>query len=221
MSDRTLIQKASANVKTVRANPAAEWPAGTLETADDALDAALSGMPVDPPTPAPPPAPQFVAPLDAGALYGQTKWLPGSLGCDLFVPRGTPVYAVCDGVIEEVLGGEGLTGGDEFILAPHDRSLGFRYRHCPCAVTQGTSVTQGQRIGQVWDPSLEELGPVPPWFPAPDGWQHLDWSVAYGTDQFSPEGGGGGNVRSYDWLQAVGYQGTVWTRTPGPPDAGH
>lgn len=220
MSDRTLIEEASQRVKTVRADPAAEWPEGTLEQADAALDAALGGMAADPVEP-PPQAPQFVAPLPPGAVYGVTKWLAGSLGCDLFCARGTPLYAVCDGVIEEVLGGTGLQGGDEFILAPADRSLGFRYRHSMSYCTVGQQVRQGEEIGYVYDPSLDQLGRVPAWFPAPDGYQHLDWSVAYGTDQFNPQGGGGGNIDADDWLQAIGYQGVRWTRTPGPPDAGH
>jgi hypothetical protein len=219
MSDRELIQEASDRVKAVRADPAAEWPEGSLEAADAALDAALGGMPTDPANP-PPQAPQFVAPLAPGAIYGQTKWLAGSLGCDLFVVRGTPVFAPVDCVIEEVLGGQGLSGGDELILATSDRQLSFRYRHTVAECRVGDYFEAGERLGHVGDDSLDLLGPTPAWFPAPDGYQHLDLSVAYGTDQFSPQGGGGGNVSAYDWLRAIGYVGTVYTRTPGPPDAG-
>jgi hypothetical protein len=54
MSDpRTLIQEASERVKAVRADPAAEWPAGSLEAADTWLDVALAGMLGPGPTPPP------------------------------------------------------------------------------------------------------------------------------------------------------------------------
>src|SRR4051795_10317846 len=50
-----LVQDASANVKAARLLDA-DWPEGTLEEADDALDAALAGEPPPPPPPPPEPA---------------------------------------------------------------------------------------------------------------------------------------------------------------------
>jgi hypothetical protein len=138
----------------------------------------------------------------------------------MFCRRGVEFYAPVDGVVEEVIGGSGLSGGAELIMATPDRQLAFRFRHVQSGLAVGTRVSQGQVLGIVRDDVLDTLGALPRWAVGfPDGWQHLDLSVAYGTDQFSPQGGGGGNVSSYDWLQAIGYQGTVWTRTPGPPDA--
>ena len=54
----------------------------------------------------------------------------------------------------------------------------------------------------------------------PDRYQHLDLSVNRGTDQFSPQGGGGGNYPAFQWLAELGYQGRILARTPGPPDSG-
>ncbi len=166
-----------------------------------------------------PTPPQFVAPLPAGAVYGQTKWLPGSLGCDLFVHRGTPVVAPADCVVEEVIFGSGLLGGDELILALPDHSWAWRYRHTAATHPVGYHAKQGEVVGTVTDPSLDQLC-RPPVVRMPDGWQHLDLSVNQGTDQFSPQGGGGGNRSAFQWLQSLGYQGTFLVRTPGPTDCG-
>jgi hypothetical protein len=176
------------------------------------------------PEPTPEPTAQFVSPIPNGAVYGQTKWLPGSLGCDLFIPRGTSVVAPADCVVEEVIPGVGLNGGAEVILALPDKSWAWRYRHVQATVTVGQQVSQGQQVAAVGDSSLDQLGPIPSaWrqFPFSDGWQHLDLSVNQGTDQFAPTGGGGGNVDASSWMQGLGYQGTLITRTPGPPDSGH
>ena len=184
-------------------------------------------LPDDPPPP-PPPAPQFVSPVPNGAVYGKTKWLPGSLGCDLFLKRGTPVVAPADCVIEEVIGGQGISGGAELILALPDRSWAWRYRHVQAVsgIRVGSQVRQGQTVATILDTSLDTLGAIPAWAqqqaggPFPDGWEHCDLSVDRGGDQFAPTGGGGGNVSAYQWIAGLGYQGRVLERTPGPPDAG-
>ncbi len=203
-------QKSMAKIMDKDVGPFAD----VADQIDDAADEPSPPVPVPPP-----PAVQFVAPLANGAVYGKTKWLPGSLGCDLFVPRGTPVVAPADCVIEEVLGGSGLQGGDELILSLPDHSWAWRYRHTAATHPVGYRAKQGEQVGTVNDRSLDQLC-APPVRNMPDGWQHLDLSVAKGTDQFSPQGGGGGNMSSYQWLQTIGYQGTVMSRTPGPTDCG-
>lgn len=179
--------------------------------------------PPDEPEPTPPP--QFVAPVPEGAVYGQTKWYQGpdsTYGCDLFCAHGTPVYAPCDAVVEEVLGGTGLQGGAEIILAAPANRWAFRYRHVQAMVQVGQQVAQGEQVGVVQDQGLLLLGNPPAWAePLPDGYQHLDLSVNQGTDRFTPTGGAGGNTSAYAWLVWIGYRGRVLARTPGPPDAGH
>ncbi len=186
---------------------------GPFADVADQIDALLD-------EPSPPP-PQFVAPLPAGAVYGQTKWLPGSLGCDLFCKRGSPVFAPADCLVEEIIPGQGISGGAELILSLPDRSWAWRYRHVQATtgLRVGQTVLQGRAVAQILDTSLDQLC-APPVQGFPDGWQHLDLSVNQGTDQFSPQGGGGGNTRSYDWLQSLGYLGAVRARTPGPTDCG-
>ncbi len=192
---------------------------GPFADVADQIDALLDEEPSPPGPVPPPPAVQFVSPLPEGAVYGQTKWLPGSLGCDLFCKRGTPVVAPADCVIAEVLFGTGQFGGDELILATPDKSWAWRYRHTSAVHPVGYRAKQGAQVGIVGDDSLDQLC-APPVRTMPDGWQHLDLSVNKGTDQFSPQGGGGGNMSSYQWLQRLGYQGTILTRTPGPTDCG-
>lgn len=187
----------------------------------------LSTEPV--PTPTPPPMAQFIVPVPNGAIYGKTKWLPGSLGCDLFLPRGSVVVAPAECVIEEIIGGYGISGGAEMILSLPDKSWAWRYRHIATfqGMRVGMTVRQGLELATINDASLDQLGKIPAWAVQqsggvfPDGWQHLDLSVNRGTDQFAPTGGGGGNVSAYQWLVGLGYTGIVLARTPGPPDAGY
>lgn len=214
-TSRALVEEASRLVKEVRVDPYAEWPAGTLEQVDLWLDIVLEGMPPDS---GPDPISQFFFPLLDGAEYGQTKWLAGSLGCDLFVPRGTPVYAPDDVRVVYVRDGVGASGGAEIIIAKPDNSWAWRYRHVQATVRLGEQVSWGHQVAKVMDASMDWLGRVPSWFQAPDNYQHLDLSVNQGTDQFSPQGGGGGNTNAYQWLQSIGYQGRVWGRTPGPSE---
>ncbi len=171
--------------------------------------------------PGPEPGPQFVSPFPTGAIYGKKKWLFGSLGCDGFCPRRTQIAAPADMVIEEVIRGQGINGGAEIIAATPDKSWAWRWRHVQAfpGITVGYRVPQGQAFAYVMDTSLDMLCPQPVGG-FPDGWQHWDFSVNKGTDRFSPQGGGGGNYSAYQWLQEVGYQGTVMEKTPGPPSCG-
>lgn len=195
------------------------------EQIDAAVQAAIQPAPTPTPTPTPTP-PTFVLPVANGGVFGRTKWLPGSKGCDIFLPRGTAVVAPCDCKVEEVIGGTGLQGGAEIILATLDRAWAWRYRHVKANVTVGQAVMQGQVVAAILDPSLDQLGAIPQWAQQqaggafPDGWQHLDLSVDRGSDQFAPTGGGGGNTDACSWLQSLNYAGKLLARTPGPPDAG-
>ena len=40
----------------------------------------------------------FASPLPPGAVYGRSKWSGND--ADMFVPRGTPVYAPTDGIMD-------------------------------------------------------------------------------------------------------------------------
>lgn len=171
------------------------------------------------PAPTPPPVPRFLPPVPAGGIYGETKWLPGSTGCDIFLPRNSPVVAPADVEIVHVVGGTGATGGAEVILALPDRAWAWRYRHVQASVRAGQRAAAGERVGVVLDPSLDILCPEPV-RAMPDGWQHLDLSVNTGSVTFPPTGGGGGNYPAAAWLREVGYQGRVLPRTPGPTDCG-
>lgn len=189
------------------------------------IDALVDDAP--PPTPPTPPA-QFLAPMPAGAIFGAAKWLPGSLGTDMFCAEGTELAAPADCIIEEVIPGQGISGGAELILALPDKSYAWRWRHVQAVtgIRVGLTVTQGQTCAVVRDRSLDVLGNVPLWAvqaagqPFPSKYQHCDLSVDRRTDQFSPQGGGGGNYDADQWLRDIGYQGIQIPRTPGPPDAG-
>jgi hypothetical protein len=193
---------------------------GPFKDVADQIDAIVDAPD---PSPAPPPATSFVLPVPNGGVFGKTKWLGGSKGCDIFLPRGTRIKAPADCVLEEIVGGTGLSGGAEGILALATKTWAWRWRHVRVlsGFQVGDVVRQGQEVAEIGDESLDQLGRIPAWAGTmPDGWQHLDLSVNQHTDQFSPTGGGGGNYSAYQWLVEYGYAGRVLERTPGPPDAG-
>src|SRR4051794_26506969 len=56
-------------------------------------------------------------PFDIPAgVYGMQKWLPGSQGTDIFMPRGSPVTARTGGTVLRGMGGTGLGQGAEMIV---------------------------------------------------------------------------------------------------------
>lgn len=191
------------------------------------IDALVAG---EPPPPPPTPTVQFLPPFPSGVvvIFGRTKWLPGSLGTDGFCAEGTELVAPADCIVEEVIPGQGISGGAELILALADKSLAWRWRHVQAVtgIRVGLTVKQGQTCAVVRDRSLDLLGDVPGWAvqaagrPFPSRYQHCDLSVAKRTDQFPPQGGGGGNYDADQWLRDIGFQGIEIPRTPGPPDAG-
>jgi hypothetical protein len=155
--------------------------------------------------------------IPSGGVYGQTKWLPGSLGADIFLPQGSAITAGSPLRVLETQGGTGLQGGAEAIVQSLTTGLTYRLRHIMAQVQVGQTLQPGQTIGVVSDPSLNLLGAIP--LQTPSGWQHLDLSVNQGSTQFNPQGGGGGNVSTASWLQSIGYQGSVVQQTPGPNNA--
>lgn len=188
-----------------------------------ALLAQLQAAPAPPPDPAPPPAPapsEDWAHLHGGApgLVGQQKWLPGSTGIDVFVRRGTPVYAPFAGTWrwQQVPGGPAPIG--EGLLVRQD---GFcaRFRHVARRAADGP-VAPGALLAVVHDPGLDLLRWPPGYPPPPDGYQHNDLSLATAPERLDPRGGAGGDIPAFAYIwERGGIANTqVIARTPGPPE---
>jgi hypothetical protein len=152
-------------------------------------------------------------------VYGQSKWLPGSQGTDIFMRRGSPITAKTGGQVLYATGGTGLSGGSDTI-AQFDDGTVARFRHVQPGLQAGSRFSAGQTIATIGDSSMDMLNPqVAGQIGAPDGYQHLDLSInAPGHTQFSPQGGGGGDIPAAQWLQQHGYRGRVVGRTPGPQE---
>ena len=180
--------------------------------------------PVDEPPPTPTPAYTDWANLLDGApgLTGVTKWLPGSTGIDLFCARWTIVRAPIGGTVyfEQVPGGPTLIG--QMTIVRSDGAC-CRFRHISTLVQGNVAVPVGTPVARVYDASMDILQ-WPSGYPTPpDGYQHLDLSLATHPSRLDPTGGAGGDVNAYDHLfvQHDGLPGfTVIQRTPGPPDSG-
>jgi hypothetical protein len=152
-------------------------------------------------------------------VFGQSKWLPGSQGTDIFMRRGSPITAKTGGQVLYATGGTGLSGGSDTI-AQFDDGTVARFRHVQPGLQAGSRFSAGQTIATIGDSSMDMLNPqVAGQIGAPDGYQHLDLSInAPGHTQFSPQGGGGGDIPAAQWLQQHGYRGRVVPRTPGPQE---
>lgn len=72
-------------------------------------------------------------------------------GVDLLAPKGTPIYAVLDGVVEVVAnGGRGWRGYGRVIFINHGNELWSLYSHCDTiGVKMGQAVKQGDKIATV------------------------------------------------------------------------
>lgn len=68
-------------------------------------------------------------------------------GLDMAAPRGTPVYAAADGVIEQA----GRAGGyGNVVVIRHTAQVKTRYAHLSkIVVKEGTRVAQGEMVGKV------------------------------------------------------------------------
>jgi hypothetical protein len=154
-----------------------------------------------------------VAWLPQGGLYGQQKWVRGSYGVDVFLPRGSVISAPVAGtVVSPSSVVEPFAPLGPGLALRGDGPLSFLMGHVRPLATPGTHVEAGDPIAVVDDPTLDFL---PSQGPGPSGWQHVDLSIS-STAAFTWYGG---DIHASRWLQRNGYQGTLVDRTPGPPDA--
>lgn len=198
----------------------------TWEHAQVALDTLGKVDPGPAPEPQPDPDAEDWSLLldDAVGLVGKEKWLVGSKGSDLFVRRGTRVRAPhdCTVRVTQVPIGNGMTIGQSTLIYPDGRAV--RFRHDIAQVSDGTQVKKGDIVSIVYDASMDLLRWPRVGYPTPpDGYQHLDLSLATSVQHLDPAGGAGGDVDTYDhvWTKMGGLPYfTVIERTPGPPQSG-
>jgi hypothetical protein len=152
----------------------------------------------------------FPAWLPAGGLYGHQKWVPGSNGVDVFLPRNTMILAPVTGLIIEP--------ADVVVPRPPpipsvalrgDDGLSFFLGHVRPLVSPGAQVQAGDPLAVIDDPMLDRMAAPGP---GPSGWQHVDLNVSR-DGMFTWYGG---DVPASPWLQSTGYEGTLVDRTPGP-----
>lgn len=140
----------------------------------------------------------LVAPLPPGGVFGQSKWMPGN-GIDVFVRRGTPIYAPFDGYVgPNPRAMPSPMGPVPSFLVQGQNGLTFQASHAQM-VAQGP-VRAGQVVGYVNDPGLDILGGYQG---MPDGFQHLDMTIGHGGPFMTQ----GGDINALDFLGATGYQG--------------
>lgn len=183
--------------------------------------AELPKVPTPEPVPPPEPAEAWTDLLHGTTgLAGRSKWLPGSTGVDIFVPRNTLIRAPFDGqmTFRKVAGGP-MPIGEMVITHPDGRTV--RWRHVEALGGVGPQVRQGQDVAFVYDPSMDFLR-WPAGYPQPpDGYQHIDISCASHPSRLNPQGGAGGDVDAdqHIWSQYGGVANiTLIPRTPGPPE---
>lgn len=158
--------------------------------------------------------------IPSGGVYGQSKWLPGSTGTDIFLPRNSPITAETGGQVLLASGGNsspmGAPPGE--MIVQFDDGTTARFRHVQPQV-QGR-FRPGQLLGVISDSGMDMLSrQVAASIGAPDGYQHLDLSINRpGNVMFSSQGGGGGDLSASQWLSSMGYQGRQVGRTPGPQE---
>ena len=175
--------------------------------------------PTPPPQPPPAPAERWAHLLsDAPGLTGQQKWLPGSTGIDIFVRRGTVVRAPFSGTWQFQLVPGGPMPIGEGVLVRDD---GFcaRFRHIQSQANPGPVALEAP-LAVVNDPSMDLLR-WPAGYPTPpDGYQHLDVSLATHPTRLDPTGGAGGDVPAYGYIWGRGGVANIQViaRTPGPPE---
>ena len=148
--------------------------------------------------------------LPAGGLYGRQKWVPGSNGVDVFLPRGTEIRAPVAGVVvnpAEVM--RPYPPPIPSVALRGDDGLSFYLGHVRPQVYPSTEVQAGDVIAVLDDPTLDQIGSLGP---GPSGWQHVDLNVSRSMFTWY-----GGDIPASSWLQSTGYEGTLVDQTPGPP----
>lgn len=95
-------------------------------------------------------------PLKSGELSSlfnriRSKGRRKHFGIDIVAPKGTPIYAVLDGIVEIVSkGGNGFSGYGRTIIINHSGELWTLYSHCATLnVRLGQKVKQGDTIATV------------------------------------------------------------------------
>jgi hypothetical protein len=144
-------------------------------------------------------------------LTAPEKWFEGSLGMDIFLRRDTRVNAPFAGTVyKESHNGMVLVATNGFTA---------RFRHVTFYWEEGERVTLGQEIARVFDSNLEMLRwPGRIYGTPPDGFQHLDLSIAGNRNRLIYQGGAGGDIDAYDYVRNHGGlpSMTIIPRTPGP-----
>ncbi len=154
-------------------------------------------------------------PLPPGGVYGDAKWTgPGTNGIDIFTRRGTPIFAMFDGVVDQNPMPIPSPAGPvpSFILRGNN---GMAMQATHAQLTARGPVRKGQQIGIVNDPGLDILGPYQG---MPDNFQHLDLTIGHGQGPFPLQGG---DINAKMALEMSGYQGQrVQGITRGPNGGG-
>jgi hypothetical protein len=148
--------------------------------------------------------------LPAGGLYGEQKWVPGSYGVDVFLPRGAEIRAPVAGIVVAPAQMVQPPPPIPAVALRGDNGLSFFLGHVQPLVAPGARVAAGAPLAVVDDPVLDRLGSDGP---GPSGWQHVDLNVS----QHGWFTWWGGDVHASLWLQQTGYDGTLVERTPAPP----
>ncbi len=124
----------------------------------------------------------IVRPVKGGrqtSVFGSQRVLNGTPknphnGLDIAAPRGTPVYAMTDGVVH--LAADNFYYAGNFILLDHGHGLNSSYLHLSKKfVAEGDTVKKGQKIGEIGTTG-RSTGP------------HLHWSVQWYGKRVDPAG---------------------------------
>ena len=124
----------------------------------------------------------IIRPVKGGRLssvFGSQRVLNGTPknphnGLDIAAPRGTPVYAMTDGVV--LLAADNFYYSGNFILLDHGFGLNSSYLHLSKKfVKAGDYVKKGQKIGEIGTTG-RSTGP------------HLHWSVQWYGKRVDPAG---------------------------------
>jgi len=123
----------------------------------------------------------FTRPVKGGkvtGVFGSQRILNGKPksphdGFDIAAPKGTPVYAMADGVV--IIAGNNFYYNGNFILIDHGLNLSSIYLHLnKMFVKEGDRVRKGEKIGEIGTTG-RSTGP------------HLHWSVRWGKKRIDPE----------------------------------